>query len=60
MRGIAAHQIKAGTAAKELRQPLLGHEVIPVALTSGLYAILFGDRLRGGADPRREGIAVGE
>jgi gamma-glutamyltranspeptidase/glutathione hydrolase len=30
------------------------------ALTSGLHMISIGDDLRGGADPRREGIALGE
>ena len=28
-------------------------------LTSGLHAISIGEVLRGGADPRREGIAMG-
>jgi len=31
-----------------------------MALTSGLQAIAIGEGLRGGADPRREGIALGE
>ncbi|WP_372894158.1 gamma-glutamyltransferase [Rhodosalinus sp.] len=39
----------------------LGYEVNRRALTSGLHAIALGeDGLRGGADPRREGIALGE
>jgi gamma-glutamyltranspeptidase/glutathione hydrolase len=29
-------------------------------LTSGLHVIDIGVRLRGGADPRREGLAYGE
>ncbi|WP_299354807.1 gamma-glutamyltransferase [uncultured Shimia sp.] len=37
-----------------------GFEVKQRALNSGLHAISFGDRLRGGADPRREGLALGE
>ena len=43
----------------------LGHRVVPRTLNSGLHGIVIeydGDsrRLLGGADPRREGIAVGE
>lgn len=39
----------------------LGYEVNVRSLTSGLHAILLeGDTLVGGADPRREGIAIGE
>ncbi|RHZ96228.1 gamma-glutamyltransferase [Cereibacter sphaeroides] len=55
-------QIEAGTRAEALSQPLadLGFEVKPVDLTSGLHAISLGERLQGGADPRREGIALGE
>jgi gamma-glutamyltranspeptidase/glutathione hydrolase len=37
----------------------LGFEVGARPLTSGLHAISVGDMLRGGADPRREGIALG-
>ncbi len=47
------------TLAPELE--LLGYEVNVRALTSGLHAISIGpDGLLGGADPRREGIALGE
>ncbi|WP_373365308.1 gamma-glutamyltransferase [Cereibacter sphaeroides] len=55
-------QIEAGTRAEALSQPLadLGYDVKPVDLTSGLHAISLGERLQGGADPRREGIALGE
>ncbi|MCE6950295.1 gamma-glutamyltransferase [Cereibacter sphaeroides] len=55
-------QLEQGTSAEDLRQPLadLGYEVEPAELTSGLHAISLGDGLRGGADPRREGIALGE
>lgn len=54
--------IEAGTAAEDLQQPLsdLGFETDAVALTSGLHAIVIGEGLQGGADPRREGIALGE
>ncbi len=38
----------------------MGFEVNTRALTSGLHAISIGDQLLGGADPRREGIAMGE
>ncbi|WP_127114555.1 gamma-glutamyltransferase [Shimia sediminis] len=37
-----------------------GFEVKTRSLNSGLHAISFGDRLQGGADPRREGLALGE
>ena len=38
----------------------LGYEVNPRDLNSGLHAIEIGEVLRGGADPRREGIALGQ
>ena len=38
----------------------LGYEVNVRGLNSGLHAISFGDGLQGGADPRREGLALGE
>ncbi|MEM1429444.1 MAG: gamma-glutamyltransferase [Pseudomonadota bacterium] len=38
----------------------MGYEVNARGLTSGLHAIVVGDTLQGGADPRREGIALGE
>lgn len=55
-------QIEAGTTAEGLGTALteLGYEVQAVDLTSGLHAISLGEGLRGGADPRREGIALGE
>ena len=37
-----------------------GFEVKTRDLNSGLHAISFGDKLRGGADPRREGLALGD
>ena len=38
----------------------MGFEMNPRGLNSGLHAISLGDSLLGGADPRREGVAVGE
>ncbi len=54
--------LEAGTDAEALAGPLaaMGYEVNSRDLTSGLHAIAVGDTLRGGADPRREGIAMGE
>ncbi len=56
------YQIEAETWAEDLDTPLsdLGFQTNVTALTSGLHAISIGDRLLGGADPRREGIALGE
>lgn len=54
--------IEAETPLTTLEAPLteLGFEVNVTSLNSGLHAISVGDALRGGADPRREGIALGE
>jgi gamma-glutamyltranspeptidase/glutathione hydrolase len=38
----------------------LGYKTATRALTSGLHMISIGENLQGGADPRREGIALGE
>ena len=56
------YDLEEGTAAVDLEGPLtaLGFEVGVRALTSGLHMIAIGADLRGGADPRREGIALGE
>jgi gamma-glutamyltranspeptidase/glutathione hydrolase len=56
------YQIEAGTMAEDLTTPLqdMGFATNVTALTSGLHAISLGDGLQGGADPRREGIALGE
>ncbi len=56
------YDLEEGTAAADMEGPLsaLGFEVGTRALTSGLHMIAIGDDLRGGADPRREGIALGE
>jgi len=55
------YDLEADTSATALETPLgdLGFEVNTRALTSGLHAIAVGDMLTGGADPRREGIALG-
>ncbi|PUB11242.1 gamma-glutamyltransferase [Yoonia sediminilitoris] len=54
--------IEEGTALVSLEEPLiaLGYEVSVRGLNSGLHAIAIGEQLQGGADPRREGIALGE
>ncbi|MGR3378976.1 gamma-glutamyltransferase [Salipiger abyssi] len=56
------YDVEEGTAAADLAEPLsaLGYEVGMRGLNSGLHAISLGEGLRGGADPRREGIALGE
>jgi gamma-glutamyltranspeptidase/glutathione hydrolase len=54
--------LEQGTAAESLKAPLeaLGHEVNIRALNTGQHAIAVEDgKLIGGADPRREGLAVG-
>jgi len=55
------YDLEEGTVAADLEGPLsdLGFEVGIRALTSGLHMIAIGDDLQGGADPRREGIALG-
>ena len=56
------YDLEEGTAAVELEADLqaLGYETNVRTLTSGLHAISIGpDGLLGGADPRREGIAIG-
>lgn len=56
------YDLEDGTGIVALAPELeaLGYEVGARALTSGLHAISIGTILRGGADPRREGIALGE
>lgn len=54
--------LEKGTAITALEEPLkaLGHDVKIIDLNSGLHGIqVKSDKLIGGADPRREGIAVG-
>ena len=55
------YDVEAGTSAEELAEALteMGYEVEARDLTSGLHAIEIGDGLKGAADPRREGIALG-
>ncbi len=56
------YDVEEGTAAEDLAGPLaeMGFEVKARGLKSGLHAISLGDGLLGGADPRREGIALGQ
>ncbi len=56
------YDVELGTDAEGYVDVLteIGFEVNPRDLTSGLHAIEIRDGLRGGADPRREGIALGE
>jgi gamma-glutamyltranspeptidase/glutathione hydrolase len=56
------YDLEEGTDATALESDLqaLGYETKARALTSGLHAISIGpEGLLGGADPRREGIAIG-
>jgi len=56
------YDLEAGTKAEALGDALseMGYEVNIRDLNSGLHAIEIGDGLKGGADPRREGIALGQ
>jgi len=53
--------IESNTPAADLETALVakGFKVKLRGLNSGLHAISIGDTLQGGADPRREGIAIG-
>jgi len=55
------YDLEAGTEAETLEAALtdMGFEVNIRDLNSGLHAIEIGEGLKGGADPRREGIALG-
>jgi gamma-glutamyltranspeptidase / glutathione hydrolase len=58
-----ATELEAGTAAEKLAAALMafGHNVNVREMTSGLHIILVSDGLLiGGADPRREGVALGD
>ena len=57
-----AMDLEAGTAAEALAAPLqaMGFETRIGDLNSGLHTIAIGERLSGGADPRREGVALGQ
>ncbi|QOL79438.1 gamma-glutamyltransferase [Pseudooceanicola spongiae] len=56
------YEVESDTTATALQESLegLGYTVQPKEMNSGLHAISIGEGLRGGADPRREGIALGE
>lgn len=56
------YDVEAGTSAEEMTAALeqMGYKVNARGLTSGLHAIAVGDGLTGAADPRREGIALGD
>ena len=56
------YDLEEGTEAINLEGALteMGFEVSVRGLNSGLHAIAVSDVLQGGADPRREGIALGE
>lgn len=57
------YDLEEGTTAEALAAPLqdMGYEVSITGLNSGLHLILLDeDGLSGGADPRREGIVLGE
>ncbi|MEL6566072.1 MAG: gamma-glutamyltransferase [Pseudomonadota bacterium] len=56
------YDLEDGTSAMDLAPALdaMGYEVNGRDLTSGLHVIAIGDGLQGGADPRREGIALGD
>jgi gamma-glutamyltranspeptidase/glutathione hydrolase len=57
-----SYDLEAGSGIEALGPELeqMGYEVAPKELNSGLHAIEIGETLKGGADPRREGIALGE
>ncbi|MEP0960642.1 MAG: gamma-glutamyltransferase [Roseobacter sp.] len=56
------YDVEEGSSAEALIDPLtdMGFEVGARGLTSGLHAIAIGPMLQGGADPRREGIVLGQ
>ncbi|MCV6591607.1 MAG: gamma-glutamyltransferase [Silicimonas sp.] len=56
------YDLEEGTPAADFETALseMGFKVNLRGLTSGLHAIALADGLRGGADPRREGIALGD
>ena len=57
------YELEAGTPATEMADDLvtLGYETKVNDQNSGLHGIAFGaDGLTGGADPRREGVALGD
>ncbi len=56
------YDLEAGSAMEAMAPELeaLGYKVKIRDLNSGIHAISIGDSLLGGADPRREGVALGE
>jgi gamma-glutamyltranspeptidase/glutathione hydrolase len=57
------YDLEAGTAAEDLAEPLkaIGYEVKVGEMNSGLHAVeITAKGLAGSADPRREGVALGE
>jgi gamma-glutamyltranspeptidase/glutathione hydrolase len=56
------YDLEADTGAADLEPRLteMGYKVNIRDLNSGLHAIEIGETLKGGADPRREGIALGQ
>lgn len=54
--------LETNSKAAEMEAALteLGYKVSVRDLNSGLHAISVGDTLKGGADPRREGIVIGD
>ena len=56
------YDLEADTVAVDMEPRLteMGYKVNIRDLNSGLHAIEIGETLKGGADPRREGIALGE
>jgi gamma-glutamyltranspeptidase / glutathione hydrolase len=58
-----ATELEKGTSAEALKPALeaMGHTVAVLDFTSGLQGIVLGPQgLSGGADPRREGVALGD
>ena len=57
-----SYDVEEGTSAADIAPALeaMGYEVNVRGLNSGLHAIAIGNGLQGGADPRREGIALGD
>ncbi len=56
-------ELEKNTAITKLQKPLkkMGHQVLIKDLTSGIHAITIeNDGVKGGADPRRDGVARGE
>ncbi len=56
------YDLEDGTTAVDQQSMLegMGFDVSVRDLNSGLHAIAIGEKLMGGADPRREGIAIGD